>query len=117
MIGCTLGQQQNGLDPNFGHLLFKFMTSGETADISPSQFFSTFYSSLTRESSLVLISLPVMFLILTILTSLVSLPTLITMIATSFIQRRVDHVQHQEQVVELIKNTDYTNFEDPRLYF
>ena len=111
------GQKQNGLDPNFLPLILDLMTSSERADISVSEFLTAFYGSLTRESSLVLVSLPLMFLILALISSLVSLPTLATILATTFIQRRAtDNNKDNIQAIDdkLLENLDSLEYDHPR---
>ena len=96
------------------------LTSTDKIDISPAQFLSTFYSSLTRESTLVLLSLPVFFMVLAALASLVALPT----IANYFITRNLQRFDQDESLnlyapLESLDENIYeyeNSYNDPRLF-
>lgn len=85
-LDVLLGQKTNSLDPEFGSLLQQLVASSEQVDISPAQFLSAFYGSLTRESGLVLVTLPVILLLAALMASLLALPTLALMSRYSVIQ-------------------------------
>ena len=113
-----VGQKTNTLDSNFGELFHEFVTSKEKTNISAGQFLSTFYNSLTRESTVVLLTLPLILLIMTLLATLVSLPTLVTFLATSYSRAdNIDdiHTKDYDEVLSYIDNQEST-YNDPRYY-
>jgi len=114
----SLGQKTNTLDSNFGELFHEFVTSKEKTNISAGQFLSTFYNSLTRESTVVLLTLPLILLMMTLLATLVSLPTLVTFLATSYSRAdNIDdiHTKDYDEVLSYIDNQEST-YNDPRYY-
>ena len=113
-----VGQKTNTLDSNFGELFHEFLTSKEKTNISAGQFLSTFYNSLTRESTVVLLTLPLILLMMTLLATLVSLPTLVTFLATSYSRAdNIDdiHTKDYDEVLSYIDNQEST-YNDPRYY-
>ena len=113
-----VGQKTNTLDSNFGELFHEFVTSKEKTNISAGQFLSTFYNSLTRESTVVLLTLPLILLMMTLLATLVSLPTLVTFLATSYSRAdNIDdiHTKDYDEVLSYIDNQEST-YNDPRYY-
>jgi len=115
----SLGQKTNYLDPNFGTLLQEFIKSESKVDITPGQFISTFYNSLTRESTLVLLSLPLFFSVLAGFALLISIPSL----ATYLLKRNLDRQDGEYSTLDqeyVLSNLDENYFDDafdePRYY-
>ena len=76
----VLGEKTNDLHPNIGDLLDKLIEShhsDKTYSITPAQFFSTFVSSLTKESMIILFLAPFFFLFLTSVSAIVAVPALL----------------------------------------
>merc|ERR1711971_801977 len=102
----ALGKQTNGLDTNIDELFYQFLTSKEKSDVSPAEFFSTFYSSLTRESSLVLVTLPAFLLVLASLASLIALPSLL--------MTRARLSDQELETAEILESVEESPFDEPR---
>ena len=73
---------------------------------SPAEFFSTFYSSLTRESSLVLVTLPAFLLVLAVLASLIALPSLL--------MARARLSDQELETAEILESVEESSFDQPR---
>jgi len=114
----SLGQQTNTLDPNFGTLLQEFIKSESKVDITPGQFISTFYNSLTRESTLVLLSLPLFFSVLAGFALLVSIPSLASYLLKRNLERQDgENLPHdQEYVLSTLDDNYYDDVDEPRYY-
>merc|ERR1719443_762091 len=72
----VLGQKNNNVDANLGNMFDALIAYHKTAEkkqstITPSVFFSTFLRSLTKESVMILLATPLIFLVLTSLSAAV----------------------------------------------
>ena len=81
---------------------------------SPTEFLSTFYSSLTRESSLVLVSLPVFFLVLAAMAALVALPSLLVSRLDSRISEQEEVLSDQADILQILGDTRESLHDQPR---
>ena len=52
MMTIILGENNNEVDSELGHLLYNFISSKEKNSVTAAQFFSTFLQSLTKENHL-----------------------------------------------------------------
>lgn len=75
----VLGEKDNTINVNIGELFDILIATQnlEKTSITPAVFFSTFLSSLTKESMIILLLTPIIFLFLTSISTIVAVPTLL----------------------------------------
>jgi len=75
----VLGEKDNTINVNIGELfdLLLAMKMSKNTSITPSVFISTFLSSLTTESLVIIFIAPLLFLFLTSISAMVAVPTLL----------------------------------------
>ena len=76
----VLGEKSNTINVNIGELFDNLIASQhleKTSSIAPAIFFSSFINSLTKESMIILMLTPFIFLFLTSISAIVAVPTLL----------------------------------------
>ena len=76
----VLSEKSNDIDVNIGELFDNLIASQEsqkTSSIAPAVFFSSFINSLTKESIIILLLTPFIFLFLTSISAMVAVPALL----------------------------------------
>ena len=76
----VLSEKSNDIDVNIGELfdnLIASQASQKTSSIAPAVFFSSFINSLTKESIIILLLTPFIFLFLTSISAMVAVPALL----------------------------------------
>jgi len=76
----VLSEKSNDIDANMGELFDNLLASQhaeKTSSIAPAVFISSFINSLTKESIIILMLTPIIFLFLTSISAMVAVPTLL----------------------------------------
>eukprot|EP00090_Calanus_glacialis_P028801 TRINITY_DN46205_c0_g1_i1.p1 TRINITY_DN46205_c0_g1~~TRINITY_DN46205_c0_g1_i1.p1 ORF type:complete len:203 (-),score=56.54 TRINITY_DN46205_c0_g1_i1:105-713(-) len=97
----VLGEKDNTINVNIGELFDKLIASQhseKTSSITPAIFFSTFINSLTKESMILMMLTPFIFLFLTSISAIVAVPTLL--LGLSLMSERIE------------KSSPFDNFEN-----
>ena len=87
----VLGEKDNTINVNIGELFDKLIASQhseKTSSITPAIFFSTFINSLTKESMILMMLTPFIFLFLTSISAIVAVPTLL--LGLSLMSERIE---------------------------
>ena len=127
----VLSEKSNDIDVNIGELFDNLIASQETqktSSIVPAVFFSSFINSLTKESIIILLLTPFIFLFLTSISAMVAVPALLFGLSVMSGGNlsvgkispldRLDYIPEPLALPSLENIADYVNTEgsDPRFW-
>ena len=127
----VLSEKSNDIDVNIGELFDNLIASQETqktSSIAPAVFFSSFINSLTKESIIILLLTPFIFLFLTSISAMVAVPALLFSLSVMSggnlsVDKispldRLDYIPEPLALPSLENIADYVNTEgsDPRFW-